>query len=115
MCFLSAYLLCLSIDLSTYRTVYLSIVDGSIDLSNHRSIHLQVLTIDARAVQVKHAPQPMGGFLLRYISGEATAANRCRANMALTRQSSPDSGLGFQVKVLKTFETVPSGSAADQP
>ena len=27
---------------------------------------------------------------------------RCRANMAHTRQSRPDSGLEFQVKVLKT-------------
>ena len=31
-----------------------------------------------------------------------------RANMAHTRQSRPDSGLGLQVKVLKTREVVPS-------
>ena len=29
---------------------------------------------------------------------------RCRANSAHIRQSMPDSGLGFQVKVLKTFK-----------
>ena len=31
-----------------------------------------------------------------------------RANMAHTRQSRPDSGLGFQVKDLKPFSIVPS-------
>jgi len=38
---------------------------------------------------------------------------RCRANMAHMRQSRPDSGLGFQVKVLETFELASSslGSA----
>jgi len=35
-------------------------------------------------------------------------ANCCRANMAHTRQSRPDSGHCFQVKVLKTFQAVPS-------
>ena len=29
--------------------------------------------------------------------------NRCRANVAQTRQSRPDSCLGFHVKVLKAF------------
>ena len=33
---------------------------------------------------------------------------RCRANMAHARQSRPDSDLGFQVKVLRPFEMVPS-------
>jgi len=33
---------------------------------------------------------------------------RCRANMAHVRQSRPDSGLGFQAKVLKIFSSVPS-------
>ena len=33
---------------------------------------------------------------------------RCRAKIAHIRQSRPDSGLGFRVKVLKTFEVVPS-------
>jgi len=33
---------------------------------------------------------------------------RCTANMAHVRQSRPDSGLGFQLKVLKPFEAVPS-------
>ena len=32
----------------------------------------------------------------------------CRANVAHTRQSGPDSGLSFKVKVLKTFQVVPS-------
>ena len=30
----------------------------------------------------------------------AEKPNRCRANMAHTRQSRPDSGLGFEVKAL---------------
>ena len=34
--------------------------------------------------------------------------NRCRPNLAHIRQSRPDSGLGFQVKVLKIFQDVPS-------
>ena len=33
---------------------------------------------------------------------------RCRANLANIRQPRSDYGLGFQVKVLKTFEVVPS-------
>ena len=33
---------------------------------------------------------------------------RCRANMAHIRQPRPDSGIGFQVKVLKPFSVVPS-------
>ena len=32
---------------------------------------------------------------------------RCRANAAHVRQSRPDSGLGFQVDALKTFQVVP--------
>ena len=31
---------------------------------------------------------------------------RCRANMAYIRQSRPDSGLGFQVKVVEAFQLV---------
>ena len=34
-------------------------------------------------------------------------AVRCRANMAHVRQSRPDSGLDFQVKVFKTLSVVP--------
>ena len=33
--------------------------------------------------------------------------SRCRPNMAHIRQSRPDSGLGFQVKFVKTFQVVP--------
>ena len=33
---------------------------------------------------------------------------RCRVNVAQVRQSRPDYGLGFQVKVLSTFQVVPS-------
>ena len=36
-------------------------------------------------------------------------ANRCRATMAHTRQSKPDSGLGFQVEVFKPFKLFPHG------
>ena len=35
-------------------------------------------------------------------------AFRCPANMVHARQSRQDSGLGFQVKVLKMFPVVPS-------
>ena len=35
------------------------------------------------------------------------ALNRCRANIANIRQSRPDSGLGFQVKVRATFQCAP--------
>ena len=34
--------------------------------------------------------------------------DRCRGTLARIRQSRPDSGLGFQLKVLKTFQGVPS-------
>jgi len=37
---------------------------------------------------------------------------RCRAKMAHTRQSRPDPGLGFQVKVLETFKLFPLRSEA---
>ena len=39
---------------------------------------------------------------------------RCRANVAHMSQSRPDSGLGFQVKVLQTFSVVhsPLGSGS---
>ena len=44
---------------------------------------------------------------------------RCRANMALMRQSRPDSGRGVQVKVLKTFfgvsSSLGSGPVARSP
>ena len=35
----------------------------------------------------------------------------CRTNMANTRQSRPNSGLGFQIKVLDFFRLFPLGSA----
>jgi len=34
-------------------------------------------------------------------------SHRCRANMAHTRQSMPDPGLGFQIKVLKRSTVFP--------
>jgi len=43
-----------------------------------------------------------------FFAWEYMVASRCRANVAHIRQSRPDSGLGFQVKVLKTFKDVPS-------
>jgi len=39
---------------------------------------------------------------------------RCRSHMAHTRQSRPDSGLGFRVKVLGTAYVAPLCSKADQ-
>jgi len=44
----------------------------------------------------------------RVVSGMRQGVGRSRANMAHTRQSRPDSGLDFQVKVLTTFRVVPS-------
>ena len=41
------------------------------------------------------------------------STTRCRANMAHTRQSRPDPGLGFQVKFLTIFELFPLCSEAD--
>jgi len=38
---------------------------------------------------------------------EYSTHNRCRANMAHIRQSRPDSGLGFNVKVLGTLQFFP--------
>jgi len=42
--------------------------------------------------------------------------SRCRANMAHVRQSRPDSGIGFQVKVPEMFQVVPCslGSGLDR-
>ena len=40
---------------------------------------------------------------------------RCRANMAHIRQSRPDSGLGFQVKILTPFHVVPSSLGSGFP
>ena len=48
---------------------------------------------------------PFPGSLPRSVTPIST--HRCQANMAQIRQTRPDSGLGFQVKVLKTFEVVP--------
>jgi hypothetical protein len=42
------------------------------------------------------------------LKSKAPSRYRSRANMAHIRQSRPDSGLGFQVKVLKLFKGVPS-------
>ena len=41
--------------------------------------------------------------------------HRCRANVAHTRQSRPDSGLGFLVKVLRTCQVVPSSLGSGPP
>ena len=46
---------------------------------------------------------PLSGRHSPGVGGEACV---WRANMAHTRQSRPDSGLGLQLKVLKTFEFV---------
>jgi len=40
---------------------------------------------------------------------------RSRANVAHSRQSRPDSGLGFQAKVVKTFQGVPSSLECSYP
>ena len=39
---------------------------------------------------------------------EALCRETCRANIAVVRQPRPDSGLGLQVKALKTVSVVPS-------
>ena len=41
------------------------------------------------------------------VQGGGVAPGRCRANVARIRQSRPDSGFGFQVKVVKNFPAVP--------
>ena len=41
--------------------------------------------------------------------------HRCRANAAHIGQSGPDSGLGFYVKIIKTFEVVTSSLGSDHP
>ena len=48
---------------------------------------------------------PLGALPL---SSKEETGVRCRANTAHRRQSGPDSGLGVQEKVHKTFEVVPS-------
>jgi len=48
-------------------------------------------------------------------SRRGTASLRRRANMAHIRQSRPDSVLDIQVKVLKTFEVVPSSLGSGEP
>ena len=45
-----------------------------------------------------------GQWFVKFDNAEVSA--HCRANMAHTRQTMPDSGLGFQVKVLKTVGAV---------
>ena len=40
---------------------------------------------------------------------------RCRASMAHIRQSTPDFGLGRQVKVAETFQLVPSSLGSGRP
>ena len=46
---------------------------------------------------------------LKYFSAQVTSLLKCRcpANMAHLRQSRPDSGLAFQVNILRIFEVVP--------
>ena len=46
-------------------------------------------------------------FDLLVMSQARPPSTSCRANMAHTRQSRPDSGLRFQAKALKTFEGDP--------
>ena len=47
-----------------------------------------------------------GGYSRRHMHQAVPC--RCRATMAHVRQSRPDSGTGFQAKVLKTFQVAPS-------
>ena len=44
-----------------------------------------------------------------------TQPSRCRANVAHTRQSRPDYGPGFKVKVIKRFEVFPFRSDSAEP
>jgi len=43
-----------------------------------------------------------------YARSAPAAFGHCRAKVAHTKQSRPDSGLGFQVEILKTLGSVPS-------
>ena len=58
---------------------------------------------------IKGARLPSGAFFVdAFRRVLLRAMRRCRANVAPSRESRPDSGLGFQVKVLKSFKRVPS-------
>ena len=46
------------------------------------------------------------------LAATSNNASRCRANSVCTRQPRPDYGHGFQVKVLKIFQVVPSSLAS---
>jgi hypothetical protein len=55
----------------------------------------------------EHFPDGFEVHLLRSLEMPSALVSRCRANMAHIRQSSPDSGLGFQVRVPKKNQAVP--------
>ena len=61
-------------------------------------------------LELKH--RPLDKFQLRsaraHQTGQPTSSKTdgCQANMARVTQSGPDSGLGFQIKVLETFQVV---------
>jgi len=57
---------------------------------------------------MEHPTRPRG------FGGLGSGTHRFRANMAHVRQSRPDSGLGFQVKVLKPFQVDPSSLGGGQ-
>ena len=54
--------------------------------------------------QCSHAPAQGRRSMAR--AGRPSKQHRCRAHMAHIRQSGPDSGRGFQTKVLETFHVV---------
>jgi hypothetical protein len=57
-----------------------------------------------------HTPNPTPQTMNRRIPGRTwrLCQYRCRMNMAHLRQSRPDSGVGFQEKIFKPFQVVPS-------
>ena len=69
------------------------------------------------ALTVVHVPSSLDSgpnvAICPHTAGWWSMTHRCRANMAHTRQSRLESGLGFQVKVLETFKVSPLRSNAD--
>ena len=74
--------------------------DGNAEMCSGSEAGSYLRRIDSRITQLK-APGPSR--TCNESKEEEGWGVRCRANMAHVRQSRPDSGLGFQEKVLEPF------------
>ena len=109
--------------LSPLTSPYLSVVTNSFtkELQFPDSIHALNTFIFLGYQKLCLRPK----FVLNRLDGQGGAMcvrsmkpqppTRCRANVAHVRQSRPDSGLGFQVKVLNTLQGVPFSLGSGQP